>query len=168
MVREAAPDDLAGINRIENLAIEGGFAHFGLNPLSLEDTASAFHRDASRYPWFVKIVEHTVVGFARATPWKSREAYRWTAEVGVYVDSSHQGGGYGRELYDRLFEALAKHGFHCIVAGIALPNEPSVRLHESMGMRSVGTFPEMGYKMGAWRSVGYWAKVLNDAVPSAI
>lgn len=80
----------------------------------------------------------------------------------------HQGKGYGRELYEQLFRELTDTGFHCIVAGIALPNQPSIRLHEAMGMESIGTFPEMGFKLGAWRSVGYWAKVLNDAVPAAI
>jgi L-amino acid N-acyltransferase YncA len=162
MVRHAEPRDLEAINRIENDAIENTFAHFGLVPVSLEDTEKAYCQAKDTYPWVVKELEGKVVGFARATAWKPREAYRKTTEIGVYVDGEFQGKGIGKELYTALFPALKEMGFRTILAGIAQPNEPSVRLHEAFGMVHVGTLPNVGFKHGEWRSVGYWAKELAD------
>ena len=162
MVRPAETRDLAAINRIENDAIESTFAHFGLIPVSLTDTETAFANAEDVYPWVVKELEGQVVAFARATAWKPREAYRKTTEIGVYVDAEFQGKGIGKELYAHLFKDLATMGFRTILAGIALPNEPSVRLHEAFGMAHVGTLPNVGFKHGEWRSVGYWAKELSD------
>lgn len=160
MVRPATAQDLTLIIRIENHAIETGFAHFGTEPVSLEAATAAFEAAQGTYPWLIKEWDGEVVAFARATLWKPRKAYQWTTEVGVYVDPDHQGKGFGKELYWVLFPELERRGFQTIVAGIALPNEPSIRLHEAFGMTHIGTFPNMGYKLGEWRSVGYWVKSL--------
>jgi phosphinothricin acetyltransferase len=71
-----------------------------------------------------------------------------------------QGRGVGRALYEALFERLRAGGFHVVVAGITLPNEASVRLHEAVGFRAVGVFPEVGHKFGRWHSVGFWQRTL--------
>lgn len=160
MVRPATEQDLSSIIRIENHAIETGFAHFGTEPVSLELAKASWEAATGRYPWLVKEVDEQVVAFARASPWKPRQAYQWTTEVGVYVEPDQQGKGFGKELYGVLFPELEQLGFQTIVAGIALPNHPSVRLHEAFGMTHVGTFPNMGFKLGEWRSVGYWVKAL--------
>lgn len=165
MVRPAEQRDLAAINRIENEAIDRTFAHFGVVPVALDETLGAYLQ--RKHPWVVKDVDDKVVAFARATTWKPREAYQWTTEVGVYVDPEFHGRGFGRELYQQLFHALERDGFRTIVAGIALPNDASVRLHEAMGMKHVGTLPNMGFKMGEWRSVGYWALTLADGPPES-
>ncbi|MBC8063960.1 MAG: N-acetyltransferase [Chlorobia bacterium] len=163
MVRPAEERDLEAINRIENEAIDRTFAHFGVVPVNLEETQDAYVD--RKHPWFIKDLDEGVVAFARASTWKPREAYRWTTEVGVYVDPEHHGKGFGQELYRHLFQALESNGFRTIVAGIALPNDASVRLHEAMRMKHVGTLPNMGFKMGEWRSVGYWALTLGDGPP---
>lgn len=61
-----------------------------------------------------------------------------------------------RRLYASLFPAAKGAGFHTLVAGIALPNEPSIALHEAMGFTHVGTFHEVGRKFDQWWDVGYW------------
>ena len=157
MIRPATWDDLADITRIENDAIANSFAHFGTSPVTEEDTQRGFGFSQGRYPWVVAEVEGRIVGFARCGPWKTREAYRWTTEVGVYVEEGHQGRGIGRQLYEALFPMIEAAGLKTILAGIALPNEASVKLHEAMGMTRVGTLPRVGYKLGEWRDVGYWA-----------
>ena len=161
MVREATPEDLADINRIENYWIAESFAHFGTEPVPRAETTAAFQSATGRFPWVVKTDSGKVVGFARAGVWKVREGYHWTTEIGVYVDPNYQGKGVGGELYGLLFPKLQELGFHTIVAGIALPNDASVRLHEKFGMTHAGTFPEMGFKHGSWRSVGYWYRILE-------
>lgn len=157
MVRPATLDDLAAITRIENDAIQNTFAHFGTSPVIQEDTQRAFEFSQGRYPWVVAEIDGKVVGFARCGPWKTREAYRWTTEVGVYVESGHQGRGIGKNLYETLFPLIKEAGLKTVLAGIALPNEASVKLHEAMGMAHVGTLPRVGHKFGEWRDVGYWA-----------
>lgn len=162
MVRPANEHDLASIVRIENHAIETGFAHFGTELVTSEAANVAWEAAQGKHPWLVKELNVEVVAFARATLWKPRQAYQWTTEVGVYVDSAQQGKGFGKELYRVLFPELEERGFKTIVAGIALPNEASVRLHEAFGMTHIGTFPNMGYKLDEWRSVGYWVKTLVE------
>lgn len=161
MVRLAIESDLAAINDIENWAIANTFAHFGVEPMPHQETQSAFAEKSDRYPWFVKVVDDHVVAFARASPWKSRAAYQWTTEVGIYVHPDCQGQGIGAELYADLFAELTKHEFHTVLAGITLPNDASVRLHEKFGMVRCATFPENGFKFGEWRDVGYWVRRLS-------
>lgn len=162
MVRPADDHDLTTIVRIENYAIETGFAHFGTEPVTFDQVAAAFRAAEGKHPWYVKEIRGRVVAFARASTWKPREAYRRTTEIGVYVNQDQQGKGIGKELYSALFPELERLGFCTIVAGIALPNEPSVRLHEAFGMTHVGVFPNMGFKLGEWRSVGYWVKTFVE------
>lgn len=165
MVRPALPQHLQGINRIENWAVHNTVAHFGLDSVLLEETQASYDQNFARYPWFVKEEEGEVIGFARAAPWKPRAAYQWTTEIGVYVDPGHHGKGIGKELYSELLPELERRGYRCIVAGITLPNEPSVRLHEAFGMKQVADFPSMGFKNDAWHPVGYWSKILGEGSP---
>jgi L-amino acid N-acyltransferase YncA len=160
MVRPAAEQDLAAINEIENWAVENTFAHFGLSPITLESTTESFAAASGRYPWLVAEESSIVVGFARAGGWKAREAYDRTTEIGVYVLPEWHGRRIATSLYEVLFDRLSAKGFHTVLAGIALPNDASVRLHEAFGMVKVAELPEVGFKHGAWRNTGYWARVL--------
>jgi len=157
LIRPATEGDLPGIIEIENREIAENFAHFGQTPVKLDQCKAAFDAATGKHPWFVAIENDQVIGFARCSPWKSRESYRQTVEVGVYVRPERQGQGIGKRLYDSLFPAMRECGIRTILAGIAQPNEASNRLHESFGMRYVGTLPDVGLKFGKWISVGYWA-----------
>ena len=100
---------------------------------------------------------------AYAAPWNGRAAYQWTVEATVYVDPSRQRRGVGDALYTELLARLRRQGFHSAVGVIALPNEPSVRLHERHGFVRVGRLIEAGYKLGAWHDVGFWQCTFNIA-----
>ncbi|MBI5707936.1 MAG: N-acetyltransferase family protein [Armatimonadetes bacterium] len=165
MARIAEKRDLSAIQQILNHEIEHGFAHFGTVPISLEQLATEFESRAEKYPWWVLEDEGQVLAVARTSPWKARGGYAQTVEVGIYVRSDQQGKGFGKALYGPFLQAVEAAGFHTLLAGIAQPNEPSVRLHERFGFSHVGTLPEVGFKLGAWRSVGYWAKVLPKPEP---
>jgi L-amino acid N-acyltransferase YncA len=108
-----------------------------------------------------------VVGFAYANPHRERAGYRWAADVSVYVDSKHRGQGVGRELYEALIGLIERQGVRRLLAGIALPNDASVRLHESLGFEPVGVYRRIGWKLGAWHDVGWWQLDLGevDAAP---
>jgi phosphinothricin acetyltransferase len=186
-VRPAHPDDIPAIAVIINREITTGAAHFGARRISDASLRAELDQDRAgvafepddphlcprfiaRYPWFVAVDARegappshgTVVGIAKAGPWKPRESYARTTEIGVYVTPEFQGRGIGRALYAALFPALQAAGFHTILAGIALPNPASVRLHESFGMHHAGTLPSVGHKLGSWRDVGYWVRVTGE------
>jgi L-amino acid N-acyltransferase YncA len=82
--------------------------------------------------------------------------------VSAYVHAAHRGQGVGTLLYEALIERLRARGFVSAYAGIALPNDASVRLHESLGFEPVGVYRNVGYKLGAWRDVGWWQLSLRE------
>lgn len=164
MIRAATQGDLAQILDILNHEITTGFAHFGTDPMSLADLEKEFE-NAPDYPWLVCAEGKRMQGFVRASPWKNRGGYRQTCEIGVYVRPEDQGQGIANRLYLSLIAELRDRQFHTVLAGIALPNPASIRLHESFGFKHIGTQPEVGWKQGAWRDVGYWAIVFEDVPP---
>jgi L-amino acid N-acyltransferase YncA len=108
------------------------------------------------HPWLVAERDGAVVGYAYASRHRERGAYRWAADVTVYVSPEHQREGIGRALYRALLDLLARQGFRTACAGITLPNPGSVGLHEACGFRPVGVYRAIGWKLGAWRDVGWW------------
>ena len=104
-----------------------------------------------------------MVGYAYACPHRERAAYRWAVDVSVYVAAGQRGQGIGRSLYEALFERLRRQRFQVACAGITLPNEASVGLHESLGFVPVGVNRRIGWKQGAWRDVGWWQLELAPA-----
>ncbi len=111
---------------------------------------------AATHAWLVAEWDGVVVGFAYGSPHRERAAYRWASEVSVYVDAAHHRRGLGAALYAALFERLRAQRLHVALAGITLPNAPSVALHEALGFEPVGVYRGIGWKAGAWRDVGWW------------
>jgi L-amino acid N-acyltransferase YncA len=116
-------------------------------------------QDAS-LPWLVAELAGAVVGYAYATKWRLRYAYRFSVEVTVYVDPLSGNRGIGSDLYTHLVAALRDRGVHTAMGGIALPNDASVALHEKFGFKKVAHFEEVGFKFSRWIDVGYWARIL--------
>jgi hydroxymethylpyrimidine/phosphomethylpyrimidine kinase len=108
------------------------------------------------HPWLVLERGESVVGYAYAGEHRQRAAYRWAADVSVYVDAAQRRSGVARTLYGALFELLREQGLRIACAGITLPNQASVALHESLGFERVGVFRGIGWKAGQWRDVGWW------------
>lgn len=155
-IRPTIEADLPAIRDILNREILEGAAHFGETPETTDSVRQQWQGPGDRAKWVSAVVEGHVVGFARGNPWKPREGYRFSSEVSVYVKPGHHGRGIGKALYTRLFAELEAAGYRRLIGGIALPNEASVRLHESMGMRKVAHFEKTGFKMGRWIDVAYW------------
>ena len=111
-------------------------------------------------PWLVAERQGTVVGYAYARPWRERRAYRFSAEITVYVVASSIGRGVGSRLYEELLPLVQARGIHAVVGVIALPNDASVALHEKFGLSKVAHLKEVGFKFGRWIDVGYWERIL--------
>ena len=138
--------------------VEQTATSFELAVPSVEEFASRIVKTVSTHEWLVAEDDGNLVGYAYASPHRAREAYRYSAEVSVYVHPECRGRGLGRDLYDALFDAIDKLGFHYAYAGIALPNDASIALHQSIGFTEIGTFREVGYKHGAWHDVSWWQR----------
>lgn len=138
--------------------------------VSFEDVAPTAQQFIARiaeiarcHPWIVLEDDGAVAGYAYASQHHPRAAYRWAADVAVYVEPAWQGRGAGRRLYQALLELLRRQGMRSACAGIALPNEASVGLHRAFGFELVGTYRDIGWKAGAWRDVAWWQLQLAAA-----
>jgi L-amino acid N-acyltransferase YncA len=129
---------------------------------SAAEMRRAIGQTTATHPWLVAERDDLVVGYAYAGPHRTRPAYRWAAEVSVYVDRAFMRQGVGRALYDELLARLRRQRLHVAVAGISLPNPGSVALHEAVGFTPIGVFRDIGWKAGAWRSVGWWQLILGS------
>jgi phosphinothricin acetyltransferase len=166
-IRLARADDFSGIAAVVNHYIVHGSQHFGTTKLSVEDVRVFAGSEA--HPCFVAVgstgsgegVEQ-VEAVAWSAPHKTREAYRWTVDVAVYVRPEAAGKGLGAALQGKVVDCIRRQGYVSALAVIGLPNEASVRLHEGLGFRAIGVLPRMGYKHGAWRDIGVWHLGLRE------
>ncbi len=120
------------------------------------EMAARIERLTESHAWVVAEDAGEVLGYAYGCPHRERAAYRWATEVSVYVDPRYQRRGAGRRLYELLFGLLAERGYRLALAGIALPNDASVALHEACGFKPVGVYHGIGFKQDAWWDVGWW------------
>ncbi len=131
--------------------------------------AGRIERISRTHPWLVAERDGAVIGFAYGSPHRDRAGYRWAADVAVYVSAAERRRGVGRALYETLLPLLARQGVYVACAGITLPNDASVALHEAVGFTPVGVYRGIGFKYGAWRDVGWWQAELipQDGPPRA-
>ena len=163
MIRPAADADYEAVARIYNHYVKNTIVTFEETPVTLDDVAGRC-ADASEaaLPFLVAESGGEVLGYAYASNWKGRCAYRFSVEISVYVDAARVRRRVGSALYDALFPILQERGVHVVIGGIALPNEASVALHERFGLRQVAHFKEVGFKFGRWIDVGYWQRILES------
>lgn len=161
VVREAAPSDAQAVTDIYNHYVTQTVVTFEEEPIDAAEMSRRMQevRSAS-LPWLVAEERGQVVGYAYATKWRARSGYRFSAEVTVYLASTHGGRGIGSKLYGELFPILQARGIHAVMGGIALPNDASVALHEKFGLRKVAHFEQVGFKFDRWIDVGYWQRTL--------
>lgn len=133
---------------------------FEIDVPSLEEMRARISEYSKHFPWIVMEKDQEIIAYAYATNFKARAAYRWSVESSVYVDEKHVKQGLGKIIYTELMKRLEKNGVLNVIGVITLPNSQSTRLHESMGFKFVGKFPEVGFKNGKWWDVGYWQLTL--------
>jgi phosphinothricin acetyltransferase len=164
VIRLAAERDAEQIAAVYAPYVTDTVISFELKPPSADEMRRRIEVTLQRYPWLVCERQGLVLGYAYADAHGSRAAYRWSANVSVYVREGAHRRGVGRALYTALFAALKLQGFYNAYAGATLPNPASVGLHEAMGFRPVGVYRGVGYKMGAWHDVVWWHLLLRERV----
>jgi len=159
-IRPATAEDAARCATIYAPHVTDGWASFELTAPSPAEMAARIANYGASHAWLVAEADGRVVGYAYGSPHRTREAYRSSCDVAVYIDAAFARQGVGKTLYTELLPLLAARGLHAAFAGIALPNDASIALHEAMGFTTVGIYREVGWKMGRWRDVGWWQRLL--------
>lgn len=159
-LRPAGPDDAAAIAAIYAPFVEGSMISFELEPPDAAAMRDRIAAGGALYPWLAAEEEDEILGFAYASAFRPRPAYRYAVETTVYVRQDRHGRGIGGFLYRPLLATLEAQGFAHAFAAISLPNPASVAIHERHGFSHAGTYRQVGFKHDGWWDVGLWQRML--------
>jgi phosphinothricin acetyltransferase len=169
-IRPARPEDAAAIAAIYAPYVLGGTVSFETDAPDTRSIRTRMAASDGLYPWLVATTGEAdgdaVLGYAYATKFRERPAYRYVVETSIYMAGGAQQKGTGRLLYEALIDTLRAQGFTQAIGVLSLPNDGSITLHEAVGFRRAGVYRDIGFKQGRWIDVGFWQCRLNDsAVP---
>lgn len=173
MIRVAETRDAEQIAAIYRPYVEKTAITFEEKPPTAEEIAAKIAKVGATFP-FIVFEEPaarpgeapTILGYAYATRYRERAAYRWSLEDSVYVREDSQGRGIGRALLAALIALLRELGYVKIYAVITPPNPSSVILHEKFGFAPLGRFADTAYKLGAWQAIDWMELSLRE--PSSL
>ncbi|HLZ79066.1 MAG TPA: GNAT family N-acetyltransferase [Sphingomonas sp.] len=160
IVRAVSPDDASAIAAIYRPYVTDTVITFELDPPDAAEFRKRIMQVTATHPWLVAALDGRVVGYAYGSTYRTRPAYRWVAETGIYLDGTAHGHGIGRALYTALLDELTRRGFVAAMGVMTAGNPASNALHERLGFRHVGTQPGIGFKHGAWHDVVFWQRDL--------
>ena len=163
-IRTGTAHDALAINNIANWYIENTVVNFDYDPWSLEkrlEWLEQFNRDDSPYHLLVGVDDDEVIGFTCNTRFKPKRAYDSSTEATVYIANGIPSNGRGGRLYQSLMDQImVEPGLRRVYAYIALPNDPSIRLHERLGFTLVGIMQGVGTKFGRLHDCSLYQLVL--------
>lgn len=154
------PADAPEIARIYAPYVETTTVTFEYVPPTAEEFARRISHTLPQYPYLKAVEDGRTIGYAYASSLHPRAAYQWATELSVYLDMNCTGRGVGKALYKALMELLLRQGYVVAYGCIALPNEPSIALHQKLGFTLSGTWERSGYKFGKWLDVVWLQKFL--------
>lgn len=160
MIRKAKISDAIQISNIYNYYVTNTIVTFEMVPILDSAMADKINKTIEKYPWLIYEEDGQILGYAYATEWKPRGAYKHTVESTVYLRNNQSGKGIGSKLYSELISQLKAMKTHSIIGGIGQPNEASIALHEKFGFQKIAHFKEVGYKFDKWVDVAYWQLII--------
>jgi phosphinothricin acetyltransferase len=161
MIRPVKPADAPAICGIYNYYVVNTAVSFEEAPVSPAEMEGRIRAVTAKYPWFVWEEAGEVLAYAYVNTWRDRAAYRYSAELSIYVSRGHEGRGLGGKLMAHLLEAVKKTEIRVLVSGITIPNERSIALHEKFGFQKIARFQKIGFKLDTWLDVGYWELIVG-------
>jgi len=157
MIRLVSKEDAEAIALIYNYYVENSTISFEETPVSDVEIGQRINKVLDTgLPWLVHESDGKVNGYAYATPWRERSAYRFSVESTVYVAHDAAQNGIGSDLYQKLITQLKEKSIRNVFGVIALPNTASERLHQKLGFVKSGVLKQVGYKFDQWIDVAYW------------
>lgn len=171
-VRDAVEADLAAVTALYGREVLNSAATFELDPPSLAEMTARFGAVRGKgLPWLVAEIDGVFAGYAYASPFRPRPAYRYGVEGSIYVEETARGHGVGRLLLTTLIERVRAMGLRHVIGAISgsATSEASIRLHRSLGFREVGTYRQVGWKFDRWLDVTLMQRDLDPtgAPPTA-
>ncbi|ACY16899.1 GNAT family N-acetyltransferase [Haliangium ochraceum] len=167
-MRSARASDAAALLAIYAPVVRDTAISFELEPPDEAEMVRRLAAVQGRYPWLVLERAGALAGYAYASSFRERPAYRWTAEVSVYVHAEHRRRGVARALYGELLARLRAQGLRTAVAVITLPDAGSATMHERLGFAPAGRIARAGYKFDRWYDIGFWQLALGgDGAPAS-
>ena len=168
-IRPARPGDIQAIAAIYQEAVRTGTASWELEPPTEAEMLKRFEAiTGGGYPYLVAEMGGNLAGYAYASAYRPRLAYRYTVENSIYIDPARQGQGIGKRLLQALIDDCARRGFRQMVAVIGdSGNVGSRKLHAALGFTLVGVAPALGYKFDRWLDQVLMQRALGDGETSA-
>lgn len=160
-IRKVRIGDAKDICDIYNYYVENTIITFETELITEAEMAKRIGALAQEFPYFVVEVEGRVVGYCYLHDWHTRSAYVTSKEITIYLHRDFTKKGLGVSLYNHLFQEIASSNIHSLIACISLPNEPSVKFHESLGFKQVSHLREIGRKFDQWQDVGHWQLIFH-------
>jgi len=165
MIRLATIQDAEQICEIYSPYIQTTSISFETIVPSKEEMERRIENVSVNNPWIVFEEGKYILGYAYASKHRERAAYKWSVDSSVYLRQDYRGKGIGKVLYTALLSILKLQGYYNIYAGICLPNEASVGIHEYFGFKKIAHYNNVGYKFGQWHDVGWWELPLKQHLP---
>ncbi len=162
MIRIAEASDARAIAEIYRPYVERTAITFEDVPPTAEEIAAKIAKVGSIFPFIVYEEEGAVIGYAYATRYRERAAYRWSLEDSVYLRDDARGRGVGKALLGTLIELLRELGYVKVYAVITPPNPASVALHEGFGFEPLCRFTDTAFKLGAWQAIDWSELTLRE------
>lgn len=167
-IRFAALEDAADILEIYKKYIKNTRVTFEIEVPTTDAFRERMERIMAQFPWLVCEIDGKIAGYAYGSKHGERAAYRWSADLSVYIDEPYHRYGLGTALYTALLELLRMQGYFTVYAGVSTPNPKSEAFHTAFGFRNLGEFKNAGYKLGCWCGVSWYELVLNEYVSEPI
>ena len=161
-VRFAVKEDAAAILRIYETYIKNTTVTFEIEVPTVSAFEERMERITAQFPWLVCEIDGEVVGYAYASMHGERAAYRWSADLSVYIDERYHRRGIAASLYEAVQTLLREQGYYTVYAGVSTPNPKSEAFHTAMGFRNLGEFKNVGYKLGRWCGVTWFELPLSE------
>lgn len=161
MIRSVKISDAKDIVNIYNYYVLNTNITFEEEELTIKDMEDRIIEKTKNHPWIVYEEDNKVIGYAHLSQWHNKSAYKFSNESSIYLDINSRGKKIGIKLYEELLRLAKEYNIHTIVAGITIPNDASIGIHERLGFEKIAEFKEIGFKNNQWLDVGYWQKILK-------
>jgi phosphinothricin acetyltransferase len=155
-IRTASPSDAEAVAAIYNWYVAHTTITFEVDPVPPAEMARRIEGVLAAHEWLALERGSELLGYAYASRFRERAAYAFATESTIYLRHGLEGQGLGTQLYAEVVRRTFARGYRHLVGAIALPNEPSVRLHEKLGFAKVGHLTRIGRKFERWIDVGHW------------
>lgn len=168
-IRLVTTDDAENLLKIYEYYVLNTAISFEYQVPDIKEFKRRIKTTLEKYPYYAALINERIVGYAYAGPFVGREAYRFSAELTVYIDKDYKRQGIGKLLYENLENKLKDAGITNLYACIGTPDKEdeylsfdSVKFHEHMGFKLAGEFHKCGYKFNRWYNMVWMEKIIKD------